>query len=331
MKDLLQTYSGIQECHYKNEHYSVRDNGAVLRHSQINKRIRPTDNNWTFGKLNIKSGYLEIASVRIHRIVATAFHGEPLTKEHVVDHIDTNKQNNRPENLRWVTRLENIVLNPITARRIEIVCGSVEAFLANPSKFRDKFQDANYEWMCSVSIQEAQISKERLLAWAKSDRALQGGSLGEWIYNRSMPSQLNANVDEELELINSLTPNAVQKVRNWKTPSEFPCCPQEKIQNPITDYLTNLNVGHVFSQNQFTISIIERFSISKDESTLWIICKSGEEDPIKPYSLAEITHQNGVFVHNSLGTFFEKNGVEKQFTLAQGFEWKGGETIDDYC
>jgi HNH endonuclease len=319
------------ECIYKNEHYSVRDNGAVLRHIQINKRTRPTDNNWTFGKLNSKSGYLEIASVRIHRIVTTAFHGEPPTKEHVVDHIDTNKQNNRPDNLRWVTRLENILLNPITARRIEIVCGSVEAFLANPSKFRDKFPDPNYEWMCAVSIQEAQVSKERLLAWAKSDKALQGGSLGEWIYNRSVSSQFNDDVGEELELINSLTPNAVQKVRNWKTPSEFPCCPQEKTHNPIAGYIATLNVGHIFSRNQFTSSIVERFTISKDESTLWIICKSGDENPIKPYSLAEITYQNDVYVHNSLGTFFEKDGVEKQFTLAQGLEWTGGETIDDYC
>jgi hypothetical protein len=117
------------------------------------------------GKLNSKSGYLEIASVRIHRIVATAFHGEPPTKEHVVDHIDTNKQNNRPENLRWVTRLENILLNPITARRIEIVCGSVEAFLADPSKFRDKFKDPNYDWMCTVTSEEAQLSLERMQSW----------------------------------------------------------------------------------------------------------------------------------------------------------------------
>jgi hypothetical protein len=227
--------------------------------------------------------------------------------------------------------LENILLNPITARRIEIVCGSVEAFLANPSKFRDKFPDPNYEWMCAVSIQEAQVSKERLLAWAKSDKPLQGGSLGEWIYNRSVPNQFNDHVDEELEFINSLTPNAVQKVRNWKTPSEFPCCPQEKTHSPIAGYIANLNVGDVFSRNQYTSSIIERFSISNDESTLWIICKSGDENPIKPYSLAEITYQNDVFVHNSLGTFFEKEGVEKQFTLAQGLAWTGGETIDDYC
>jgi hypothetical protein len=331
MENLLETYIDVQECQYKKEQYSVRDNGTVLRHTPINKRPRPSDNNWTFGKLNCKTGYLEIASVRIHRIIATAFHGEPPTKEHVVDHIDTNKQNNRPDNLRWVTRLENILLNPITARRIEIVCGSVEAFLANPSKFRDKFPDPNYEWMCAVSIQEAQASKERLLAWAKSNKPLQGGSLGEWIYNRSVSSQFKDYFDEELEFINSLTTNAVQKVRNWKTPSEFPCCPQKNTHNSIADYIANLNVGDVFSRNQYTSSIIECFAISKDENTSWIMCKSGDENPIKPYSLAEITYQNNVFVHNSLGTFFEKAGAEKQFTLAQGLEWTGGETIDDYC
>jgi hypothetical protein len=331
MENLIEIYSDVQECHYKNELYSVRDNGGVLRLTPINKRTRPTDNQWTFGKLNNKTGYLEIASVRIHRIVATAFHGEPHTKEHVVDHIDTNKQNNRPENLRWVTRLENILLNPITARRIEIVCGSVETFLADPSKFRDKFLDPNYEWMCAVGIQEAQASKERLLAWAKSDKPLQGGSLGEWIYNRSVTSQFPDYIEDELELINSLTPNAVQKVRNWKTPSEFPCCPKENTHNAIADYTTNLNLGDVFSRNQYTSSIIERFAISKDENTLWIMCKSGDQNPIKPFSLAEITYQKDVFIHNSLGTFFEKGGAEKQFTLVQGLEWTGGDTIDDYC
>ena len=107
----LDDFEIANKCFYKDERYYVRDNGAVFRYPLDGKRQRPTDNNWTFGKLNIKTGYLEIASVRIHRIVATAFHGEAPTKEHVVDHIDTNKQNNRPDNLRWVSRLENVLLN----------------------------------------------------------------------------------------------------------------------------------------------------------------------------------------------------------------------------
>ena len=327
----LEDFNNEVFCFYKGERYSVRDNGAVLRHPINEKRHRPTDNNWTYGKLNIRTGYLEIASVRIHRIVATAFLGEAPTKEYVVDHIDTNKQNNRPGNLRWVTRLENILLNPITSKRIEIICGSVEAFLADPSKFRDKFQDPNYNWMCTVSIQEAQASKERLLAWAKSDKPLGSGNLGEWIYNRSLSNQLNANVAEELEFINSLTPNAVQIARNWKTPSEFPCCPKTITNNPIADYTSNLNEGHIFSQNQYTSSLIEHFAIANDNKKLWIMCKSAEGNSIKPYSLAEITYQNDIFVHNSLGTYFQKEGAEKQFNLVQGLEWTGEDSIDDYC
>jgi len=185
--------------------------------------------------------------------------------------------------------------------------------------------------MATVSAEEALASKERLLAWAKSDKPSQGGSLGESIYNRSVPNHFADYVETEVEFINSLTPNAVQKAKNWKTPSEFPCCPNEKTENTITGYATNLNLGDVFSRNQYTSSIIERFAISNDENTLWIMCKSGDENPIKPFSLAEITFQNDVFIHNSLGTFFEKNGAEKQFILAQGLEWTGGDSIDDYC
>lgn len=59
------------------------------------------------------------------------------------------------------------------------------------------------------------------------------------------------------------------------------------------------------------------------------MCKSGEENPVKPYSLAEVTYQDEVFVHNSLGTYSRKEGVEKQFTLLQGLEWTGGETFDE--
>lgn len=392
MENLLENYSINQECHYKNEHYSVRDNGSVLRYTPIDKRTRPTDNKWTFGKMNKETGYLEIASVRIHRIVATAFHGESPSKEHVVDHIDTNKQNNRPENLRWVTKLENILLNPITAKRIEIICGSVEAFLNNPSKFRDKFSEPNHKWMCIVSIEEANISKEKLLAWANSDKKVQGGSLGEWIYNRDVafrslkaykndnslkskilePEQsfktedqfpnmslenfdklsetyttnldiettfsenhhsslVNKYVEDETLYKKSLTFNAFQNIQNWKTLSEFPCCPQENYKNPIVAYSANLNIGTIFSKNQYTSFIVENFAVSQNEQTLWILCKNNEQNPIKPYSLAEVNFEKGVFFHDNLGSFFEKMGAEKQFTLLQGLEWTGGNSIDEYC
>lgn len=324
MPDNLNEYTQEIKCVYKTEYYSVRDNGSVLRHTPEGKKPRPTDNLWTFGKLNDKTGYLEIASVRIHRIVATAFHGEPPTKEHVADHIDTNKQNNRPENLRWVTRLENILLNPITAKRIALVCGSIEAFLADPAKFKDKFQEPNYKWMQSVTIQEAQISRERLLNWAKNDNPLAGYSLDEWIFQDNRSSNL---FQESVESIESLTPNAVQK--GWKTPYEFPCCPKIFTNQPIYSYAENLKVGETFSQNKYSQSLTEEYAISKDRSTLWIMCKANEVDAIKPWLIAQITYEDNLFVHTNLGSFFKRDGAEKHFTISQGLEWTGGDTFDD--
>ena len=45
----------------------------------------------------------------LHRLVAYTFLGNPPEGKTEVDHIDDNKDNNRPENLRWVTRSENIL------------------------------------------------------------------------------------------------------------------------------------------------------------------------------------------------------------------------------
>ncbi|MFN7653828.1 MAG: HNH endonuclease signature motif containing protein [Cyclobacteriaceae bacterium] len=313
------------ECTYKNERYSVRDNGAVFRYPQDGKRPRPTDNNWTFGKLNSKTGYLEIASVRIHRIVATAFQGEPPTKEHVVDHIDTNKQNNRPENLRWLTRLENILLNPITARRIELVCGSVEAFLVDPSKFRDKFQDPNYEWMCAVSAEESQVSLERMLAWARSDKPLQGGSLGEWIFNRVSYETPSAT---QPSYIMSKTPNAAQRIifTVEDKPNEYPSTPQSFEGNPLTAYFESLAEGSVFFRNHNGEYVVVKSGFSKDKQFLYVLTKAayvyrerqgGKWMPVPiaelservsdkdlPHSLAEITYVDGLFMHEKVESGF---------------------------
>ena len=86
---LLQDYERQLECQYKGETYSVRDNGAVLRHPKNDDKPRPSDNKWTFGKYDDKTGYAKIAGESVHRIVATAFHGEPPSSQYVVDHIDT--------------------------------------------------------------------------------------------------------------------------------------------------------------------------------------------------------------------------------------------------
>ena len=129
----IDDYNEVKECTYKEETYSARDNGAVLRHQREGMRKRKLDDVWSFGTPNIATGYMDFCGERVHRIVATAFLGPAPSEQHVVDHIDTNRQNNRPENLRWLTKLENILNNEITRKKVELICGSIEAFLENPA------------------------------------------------------------------------------------------------------------------------------------------------------------------------------------------------------
>jgi len=195
---MINDFTRELKCVYKGETYSVRDNGAVLRHPKNKVKPRITDNKWTFGNPCKRTGYMEISSERVHRIVAFAFLGEPPTSQYVVDHIDTNRRNNRPENLRWITKLENALQNPTTLKKIILVCGSVEEFLKDPSKLRDGSVERNYEWMRTVSKEEAAESLTRMQEWAESDKVPTGtGSLGEWIYGRSGAGEVAATVSQE--------------------------------------------------------------------------------------------------------------------------------------
>jgi hypothetical protein len=186
----------VRECDYKGEHYSAREDGMVLRHARPGMRIRKRDNEWTYGNLNAANGYLYIGSARVHIIVATAFHGARDSKVYVVDHIDTNRQNNRPDNLRWVTRLENILNNEITRKKVELICGSVEAFLENPRLlFGHEKDDKNFTWMRNVTKEEAQNCLANWSHWAKTAKPdpnykKSEHHMGGWIFDK--PSE-NSN------------------------------------------------------------------------------------------------------------------------------------------
>ena len=163
-------YTQTLRCSYKEREYLVRDNGAVYRVPKGNMRPTKYDGVWTFGVKDSNTGYMLLAStVRVHRIVCTAFHGPAPEQDMVVDHMDTNRCNNRPENLRWVTRLENALENPVTRKKIIALCGSLEAFINDPSILRTKACPPDVAWMKTVTLAEADYCKKRMDEWTRID------------------------------------------------------------------------------------------------------------------------------------------------------------------
>ena len=365
-----QFFDQEKECVFKDEQYSVRNNGAILRHPKDGRHSK-LDNEWTFGKQDKDSGYMLLGQVRVHHVVATAFIGEcpGSLKQYVVDHIDNNKCNNRPENLRWCTRLENSIGNPITRAKIELICGSIEAFIENPSLLAGhESENPNFSWMRAVSPAEARASYNSWLEWSQrpvEERKGKGGAVGEWIYGdsktQSFKRTLEArddgfgdgwgslsnynkspeapsapmsieeimNQEPEHEVFESLTPTALQV--DWKTPGEFCCCPLSISESPIEDYLSNLQKGKVYTTNQYGSSTVHDFAVVERDGVraIYVVTKLDEAN-VKDYAMSHIVFEDGHFYHYSDGTFFEEAGVMKAFTEEQGLVWEGEDSIDNY-
>ena len=188
---MINDYKEIKECVYKDEHYSVRDNGAIFRHKREGKRLRLDDERWTFGFKNSKTGYMLLGDHRVHIIVATAFLGERDSKKFVVDHIDTNRCNNRVENLRWFTRLENALNNEITRNKIIYICGSIEAFIENPSVLQERLVgEPSLAWMRTVTKESAATAYENIKRYweeqAANPKPLVGGKMNDGVYSKQL-------------------------------------------------------------------------------------------------------------------------------------------------
>ena len=186
------------------------------------------------------------------------------------------------------------------------------------------------------------------MSWASKpseETPSQGGKIGEWIFTQ--PSKDNRTSDlhfdiprqEEIKvnsdfwgeksfiLSNSLTLNVKQG--DWRTPTEFLCCPSEISDTPLEDYFRNLEIGKTCTKNTFGESKVLDFALSEDKKHLWVL--SVDEQAMKPWAITEIIVQDSFFIHLNRHTYFEETGGRKYFTLAQGKEWTGGDCMDDYC
>ena len=344
MNDLINDFSEEKECEYKGRTYLVRDNGAVFRLPKEGTRASKLDNEWTFGKESMSCGYMIFTGdIRVHQIVCTAFHGAPSRPNLVVDHIDTNRRNNRPENLRWVTRLENALENEITRKKIIYYCGSIEAFLNNPSLLKKANLNPNFEWMKTVTKEEAEICKRNLERWAQepsNPNPRHQCQMGDLLLQEThettettmdFTAEINPQELNPILFTESRTYGAIQY--DWNTPTNFPLCPQMTTEKLLSEYLTNLKKGELFSFNQFTAGVVKDFGYNNSEDAIYVLTihKSTPSEEDADYGLCKIFIKDDLFVHENIRMYKSETGGLKYFTLAMGREWTGGDCVDDYC
>lgn len=348
MEDIIDIFDEERTCEYRGETYSVRDNGAVLRHAKPGKKPRPLDNKWTFGNIDTQHGYLIISSVPIHRIVATAFLGEPPSDKHVVDHIDTNKCNNRPSNLRWLTRLENIVLNEITRTKLELLCGyPIDVILSDPSILKSIPPTQQFGWMRTVTKEEAEQTLKSWKNWVSwvsenKEKTKNAAILAEKQRNNATPSAPR-DISKLLEDHNSRLNKWVAKatvIKEHETPPEYrngrngftyPLEPQE-MELSLNSYSDNLKNDAVFCykdypSGRYSYYVID-FHLNKETNILSVATTNHSE--VKSLYLTSITLDSDGFYYDTR-SFFTQEGLDKYMTLARGEEWTGGEVFDDYC
>lgn len=93
----------------QSDDYAVSNMGRVKRIT-FGKSVRPKR---ILTPVPTTHGYREVSlgarnRFPVHQLVCRAFHGEPPTPQHEPNHKDSDRTNNRADNLEWVTRKENL-------------------------------------------------------------------------------------------------------------------------------------------------------------------------------------------------------------------------------
>ena len=121
--------------------------------------------------------------------------------------------------------------------------------------------------------------------------------------------------------------NIKKKFQDEKLPLVDEVYELDKKVREVQTKCDNLKAEKIYVTTNYGASTVFEFTLYKDK----IIVSTKLPPGAKNFALSKIEWNGEVFIHTSIRTFFDENGVRAAFTRAQEKEWDGPDSIDDYC
>lgn len=114
---------------------------------------------------------------------------------------------------------------------------------------------------------------------------------------------------------------------NIARPTKFYCIPQQITNTPLKAYYDNSEIGMLFASNSYAKPFVFDKAISLDKSRFVMMGKD-IYGAVKPWVIYAVTWNGREFYHR-VSAHFDYYSALKDFTILQGKEWLGGETLTD--
>lgn len=118
-------------------------------------------------------------------------------------------------------------------------------------------------------------------------------------------------------------------IKGTRIQSKFYCHPHRISDFPLQTYYNNVEIGMLFASNKFASPFVFDKAMSADGKS-FIIMGKDIYGAVKPWVLYRVSWNGKDFFHE-VQAHFDYQSILKYFTLAQGKEWNGGETLSDRC
>ncbi len=118
-------------------------------------------------------------------------------------------------------------------------------------------------------------------------------------------------------------------VIEMRIPTKFYCYPHPGSASPLQAYYDNVEIGILFASSKYAKPFVFDKAMSLDKKKFVVMGKD-IYGAVKPWLVYSIMW-NGRNYYHKVQSHFDYQSALKGFTLAQGKEWHGGDTLSDLC